>query len=230
VKRTRWHNVAALLAKDIKLHWAAFLVLALFEVFTFTTMELQFPPRMRQSGAGFLQGVASIGTFIMAYRSIAAEEASKTISFLKSLPLSNGEIFGTKFLFMGAYVLANAAILNTIFCLARPYLPPDWAMNSLTARTTVLGLAVQLVFAVILVAVATLASSEKAIWVPFPFVIVILNLNTMLSSDNGPLRNTNVITAITAHWIWATLAIALLLAALITLVLWRARHKTTLIV
>jgi len=225
--RIRWRSAGALLTKDVKLQRTAFAVLVLFELFTFATFEAQFPAPMRLTAGVFLQGIAAIGTFVMAYRAIATEEASSTIQFLKSLPLTNDEIYGSKFLFMVGYVVLNSAALNLIFFVSRPLLP--WETHPLTGQAIIIGLVVQLVFAVILVSIATLTTSEKAIWVPFPLVILLLNAYTVLTSDGNPITGATVFDAILGSWQWYSAGVVVLLAAVIVAVVRQTGRKTTLV-
>lgn len=219
-------SCVALLKKDIRLQWVAFLVLVAFELLTFASFEAQFPEGMRQSAGMFLQGVASIGTFVMAYRVLATEEASGAIQFLKTLPLTNDEIYSSKFIFMLGHTIANAAALNLIFLAALPLLPGD--MSAPGWSTVLIGLVVQLVFAVILVSIATLATSEKAIWVPFPLVILVLNGYTLLVSDSDKVIGANLIRTFMQAWAWYSLGLVVLLVALSVTVVRLTRLKKAL--
>lgn len=191
-------NLLVLLRKDVRMQWVPALVLLVFEVLTFLSFEAQFPDPMRVSAGAFLQSVASIGTFVMAYRVLATEEASGAIKFLKSLPFTNDEIFFSKFVFVTGYVIVNAVSLNLVFLLLREVLP--WTMDPVTVKAVLVGFVVQFLFAFILVAIATLANSEKAIWVPFPVVILLLNAYTLLTSDDGSGQFGGVFEELDRNW------------------------------
>jgi predicted permease len=203
-------NVVILLAKDLRLQWRTALALLVFEVLAFATFVAQFPEPMRATSGTFLQGIASIGTFIMGYRILASEERSGAISFLKGLPLSTDEIYGSKFLFVYTYALANVAALNGAFLLLGGLLP--WEVGVPTLRAVVIGALVQLVFAWLLVGTATLINSEKAIWVPFPLVVLLVNGYAILSSD-GRSGLAQTLAQVAEHWAWLAAAAVVLLAA-----------------
>jgi ribosomal protein S12 methylthiotransferase accessory factor len=176
-------SLSVLILKDCRMQWKAFLVLVMFEILTLLSFVAQFPEPMRASAGAFLQGLTSIGTFVMAYRLLATEESSGTIRFLKSLPLTNDEIFWSKFLFMSGYAVLNAAVVNLVYAGLRPLISWSWQLPTMPGVLG--GVVVQLVFAVILLSIAILANSEKAIWVPFPLVILLLNGYTLMTSPNG---------------------------------------------
>lgn len=219
-------RTATLLAKDARLQASAFEVLVLFELGTFLTFVAQFPPPMRATAGVLLQGTAAIGTFVMAYRSVAVEDSGGTIRFLKSLPLSTSDIYGSKFAFMALYVLANAAALNVLFAVCRALLP--WDMAPVTVQAVVVGLVVQLGFAAVLVAVATLSSSEKAVWVPFPVVVVLLNLYTVTSSREHT-AGSSVLQTLSDAWAAYSLLGLLLVLALVLVVVRLLGRKTSLV-
>lgn len=202
-------SLFVLLVKDLRLQRVAFIVLVAFELLTFVSFEAQFPVGMRETAGVFLQGVTSIGTFVMAYRLLATEEASGSIGFLKTLPLTNDEIYFSKFAFMFGYAIANAAVLNSLYVFYLNLFESD--LGPLTIPTVLVGLLVQLCFAVVLVSIATLATSEKAIWVPFPLVILVLNVYTLATSGDGWAAGSSVLSVFMRSWGWYSAAIVVLL-------------------
>lgn len=207
-------NWWSLVAKDLWLHrWVIPLLLAL-EVASYVTFVVQFPEPMRSGSALFLQGLTSIGTFMLGYRLLASEENVGALAFLKSLPLTNSEIYWEKVTFLWSYVVANAASINVVYLIMRP-LFPTWNLDPLDVAQVVGGVAVQLLFATVLIWVATWADSQKAIWIPFPLLLIMINLYTMLLSPTAP---DNVVLhafrSVADYWFWWSLGgIALTLAA-----------------
>ncbi len=121
-------RVALLLRKDLWLHFWAIVILRALEMGSFLTFAAQFPPAMRSLSGGFLQGITAIGTFMIGYRLLASEDSVGSLTFLKSLPLSTTEIFGSKILFMWGYVLLNSLTLNGGY-LATRLLVPSWELG-----------------------------------------------------------------------------------------------------
>ncbi|OJV24803.1 MAG: hypothetical protein BGO26_20015 [Actinobacteria bacterium 69-20] len=215
-----------LLRKDLGSQWVPALVLLAVELVTVVSIVAQFPPEMRQSAGTFVQGVASIGTFVMAYRAVASQESAGVIGFLKSLPLTTDEIFGSRFVFLAGYVIANCAALNVTYAALRPLLGFSTVNPSWAAMVT--GVVIQLVFAVLLVSVALLANSEKAIWVPFPLVIVLLNLYTMMTSKPNS-WGSSLLANVRSLWALYGLLAVVVLVALTLLVMGLLRTKRTLV-
>jgi hypothetical protein len=217
-----------LILKDIRLHWLAFFVLLTLQIATFITFELQFPPYMQSLGAVFIQGTASIGTFVMAYRITASEEANNTLRFLKSLPVTTTEIFGAKFVFIALYCLANLTLLNVFLVVFGPLLP--WEdMDPATNEVLAIGVVVQLAFGTLLVAVAALLNSEKAIWLPFPLVIILLNVYTQLTSEDGPVDTTDFWSFFSDNWVWLSLLVVAVLVIITVITIRVLRTKRSLI-
>lgn len=219
-------NLGILLRRDVRAQWVVVLILLALEFVTVVSLVAQFPPPMQESAGVFLQGATSIGTFVMAYRAVATEESVGVMGFLKSLPLTNDEIFGSRFIFMTGYVVVNAFLLNGAYIVARPLL--GWSDTNPSWGVIVGGMIVQLLFAVILVSVALLVNSEKAIWVPFALVIVLLNGYTLLASkpESGGSRMMN---HVRDNWLVYGLATIAFLAAVATLVLRMVKTKKTLV-
>lgn len=220
-------NGYRLIAKDTGLHWLAFLVLLALQIATFITFELQFPPYMQSLGAVFIQGIASIGTFVMAYRITASEEANNTLRFLKSLPVTTTEIFGAKFVFIALYCVANLALLNLFLVIFGGLLP--WEMDGPTSEVLAIGVVVQLAFGTLLVAVAALLNSEKAIWLPFPLVIILLNVYTQLTSNDGPVASADFWSFFSDNWVWLSALVIAVLVVIAVVTIRVLRTKRSLI-
>ncbi|PDQ36098.1 MAG: hypothetical protein B5766_02890 [Candidatus Lumbricidophila eiseniae] len=217
-----------LIRKDLRLHWVAFIILVVFQLATFVTFEAQFPPVMQPMGAVFLQGIASIGTFVMAYRVTAAEEANNSIRFLKSLPLTTIEIFGAKYLYMTMYVVVNLVVLNLFLSLFGNLMPGE-KIDAPTVETLGIGFVIQFAFGVLLVSVASLFNSEKAIWVPFPLVVLLLNGYAQLTSNNGPIATLRLWAYINENWLWMSAGVVAELLILVWLGLRALTIKRSLI-
>jgi hypothetical protein len=217
-----------LITKDFKFQWLAIVVLFVFEAASFVTFVVQFPESMRRTSGVFLQAIGAIGTFIISFRLLATEEASSSIFFLKGLPLLTREIFGAKYLIIWGYVILNALALNVGFELARRWGP--WQLERPEAKLVVGGIVLQLIFASLLLWTATWVNSEKAIWIPFPLLLILLNFFSYAMSPSQ--QNSPVVTAlgqIGEHWIAYALATTLALAALSYLAVWGLDHKRSLI-
>ncbi len=219
-----WH----LIRKDLWMQTPAMLLLFVLEVVSFVTFVAQFPPEMRAVSGVFLQGISAIGTFMIGYRILAAEESAGSLSFLKSLPLSTTEIFMSKFALIWLYLLFNSASLNASYLVMQRV--SVWGLLDLQARDIVTGLAVQLFFATLLIWAATWWDAQKAIWIPFPLLIILLNVYSYALSpeqnDNWIMKTLN---QLQDHWqLYIALAAvaALALSALVVLTL---NHKRSLV-
>lgn len=215
-----------LLRKDAYLHRWAVLALLVVQMATAVSLIAQFPESMQSTAGSFLQGVGSIGTFVMAYRLTAAAEQAGVIGYLKSLPLTNDEIFASRFVALTSYVLVNALLLNLAF-LAVAF-PLGWVSGPPPYQAVLAGLLVQLVFGVLLLGVATLTSSEKAIWVPFPLVIALINGYAMAASSGSPFLS-RLVANVQARWLPYSVSVALCLVGAAFLVVRLTRIKRTLI-
>lgn len=217
-------SMKILALKDLKLHWRAAAALVVVELVFAISLVAQFPASVQQSSGIFVQGIASIGTFVMAYRLTATEESAGVIGFLKSLPLTNDEIFLSKFVSLAIYVVLNAVALNATYLLAASAL--GW--NGGLATTSILlgGLIIQLFFGVLLVGVATLTSSDKAIWAPFPLLILVVNGYASASSADATWLDSTLVALRQAWVFYAALSVVVLVLAALVVVRGTRRKRT----
>ncbi len=220
-------TLGALLRKDWRLQWIAVLLVLGFEPLAYLTFVVQFPPALRVDSGVFLQGIASAGTFVMAFRVIASEEGNRSILFLKSLPLTTRSIYGSKFIFMIVFVLVNCLWLNLFFALLRAW--TTWTLNPVAPEAIASALVIQLFFACLLAAVAILTSSEKAIWFPFPAVLILLNAYTWLSDSDGPLAEVSLLEGLRHHWLTVDAAVLALSVGIVAWVMHRIQRKPALV-
>ena len=106
----------------------------------------------------------------------------------------------------------------------------DWGLLDLKARDIVTGLAVQLFFATLLIWAASWWDAQKAIWIPFPLLIILLNVYSYaLSPEQNDSWIMKTLNQLRDHWllyIGLAAGAALVLSALVVLTL---NHKRSLV-
>ncbi len=172
-----------LIEKDLRMHWLPLLVILMIQFGGVTLFWLQLP---HVPGLIWLlmNGTMLVGEFLLCYRVTVHEEKNKAYIFLQTLPVTVNEILLAKFMAVALLITINTLVLDTCYGLLgwRGVTPGEAAPSLIVG---LLYLFVHLFFAAMLVAMAMLFSSERAIWIPFPalflFISGLLNYKKILA-------------------------------------------------
>ena len=168
-------NIIRLIAKDLRLQRNFFLPLVLLEAAGYRVYALQIPSHIPGAAFGLLHGVALIGDFLICYRTMIAEEKNRAFMFIKTLPVSTVEIvvakFGVNFLLVGL----NTGILLALWGGGRAF---GWieVAPRLTIYLVLVGLTQHWLNNAFFTTISLLFSSERAVWVPFPAIFVVMTV------------------------------------------------------
>lgn len=168
-------NIIRLIAKDVRLQRNFVLPLMLLEVAGYFAYALQMPSHIPGVVFGLLHGVALIGDFLICYRTMIAEEKSRALMFIKTLPVSTTEIvvakFGANILLVGLNTSVLLALWGGGHALGWIQVPPN-----LTIYLVAGGLTFHWLNNVFFVTISLVFSSERAVWVPFPAIFVVMSV------------------------------------------------------
>jgi ABC-type transport system involved in multi-copper enzyme maturation permease subunit len=168
-------NILRLIRKDLRLQSYFFLPLVVLEVAGYLAYALQMPSHVPGVAFGLLQGVALIGDFLICFRTMIAEEKNRALMFIKTLPVSTAEIVVAKFAVNLLLVVLNTSFLLAIWgggrALGLIEVPPHPTIQLVLA-----GLTYHCLNNAFFVALSLLFSSERAVWVPFPAIFVIMSV------------------------------------------------------
>jgi hypothetical protein len=162
-----------LIEKDLRMHWLPLLVILLIQIGGVALFWLQLP---HVPGLIWLimNGTMLVGDFLLCYRVTVHEEKNKAYIFLQTLPVTVDQILRAKFLAVALMITANALVLDAVYSLM--------ILRGGTSGETIPGIIVfllalcaHLFFATMLVAMAMLFSSERAIWIPFPALFLVMS-------------------------------------------------------
>ncbi len=180
-------NILRLIKKDLWLQRSFALPLILIEVGGVLIFRIQMPWNL--SGLLFLLtvGVALVGDFLICYRTMLAEEKNRAMLFLRALPLSTEEIIAAKFAVNLLMVTLNLLILFGLYAIAQQ--SGRFGTEPPLELTTFAGVVLLHWLAnSFFVTISMSFHSEKAVWVPFPalFLImtVILNFQKIVAALN----------------------------------------------
>ena len=167
-------NTFHLIAKDIRLQRNFVLPLMLLELAGYLAYALQMPSHIPGVAFGLLHGVALIGDFLICYRTMIAEEKNRALMFIKTLPVSTTEIvmakFATNLLLVGLNTGTLLALWGGGHALGWIQVRPN-----LTIYLVAAGLTFHWVNNAFFVAIALVFNSERAVWVPFPAIFVLMS-------------------------------------------------------
>ncbi len=168
-------NIFRLMDKDIRLQRGFLIPLLAIEISGFLVFALQMPLRVPGVMFGLLHGMALIGDFLLCKRTMASEEKNRALLFIKTLPVSTREIVVAKFLVNFLLVSANMCVLFVLWEIARFF---GWVTvgPSLTLYVIVTGLAVHWLNNGFFLALSFIFDSERAIWVPFPILFLVMSV------------------------------------------------------
>jgi len=162
-----------LIEKDLRMHWLPLLVILLIQIGGVTLFWLQLP---HVPGLIWLlmNGTMLVGDFLLCYRVTVYEEKNKAYIFLQTLPVTINEILLAKFIAVALLIVINTLVLDASYWLmglrgATSGEPPPGMIIFL------LYLFVHLFFATMLVAMTMLFTSERAIWIPFPALFLVIS-------------------------------------------------------
>jgi ABC-type transport system involved in multi-copper enzyme maturation permease subunit len=167
-------NTFHLIAKDIRLQRNFVLPLMLLELAGYLAYALQMPSHIPGVAFGLLHGVALIGDFLICYRTMIAEEKNRALMFIKTLPVSTTEIvmakFATNLLLVGLNTGVMLALWGGGHRLRWIQVRPN-----LTIYLVVAGLTFHWLNNAFFVAIALVFNSERAVWVPFPAIFLLMS-------------------------------------------------------
>jgi ABC-type transport system involved in multi-copper enzyme maturation permease subunit len=217
-------NVIHLIAKDLRLQRSFFLPLVLMELAGYLAYALQMPSHIPGVAFGLLHGVAFIGDFLICYRTMIAEEKHRALMFIKTLPVSTREIVMAKFGANLLLVTLNTGVMLALWGTGRGL---GWIQvrPSLTVYLVLAGLTVHLLNNAFFVAVALAFTSESAVWVPFPFLFVLMSVMINFPRIKAALNLQGAVDLVQRHDL---LAIALLWAMIVAFAAactWILGHK-----
>jgi ABC-2 family transporter protein len=168
-------NILRLMAKDLRLQRYFFLPLMALEVAGYLAYALQMPSHVPGVAFGLLHGVALVGDFLICFRTMIAEEKNRALMFIKTLPVSTEEIVLAKFGVNLLLVCLNTGILLALWGFGRGL---GWI--DLSPRLTIYLLAAGLTYHCLnnafFVTLSLLFTSERAVWVPFPAIFVLMSV------------------------------------------------------
>ena len=168
-------NIFRLMKKDIRLQKSFLIPLLAIEITGFLIFALQMPFMVPGVMFGLLHGMALIGDFLLCLRTMASEEKTRALLFIKMLPVSTREIIVAKFLVNFLLVSTNMCALFVLWEVAllsgRLTVGP-----SLTLYVIVIGLAVHWLNNGFFLALSFIFDSERAIWVPFPVLFLVMSV------------------------------------------------------
>jgi hypothetical protein len=168
-------NILRLIAKDLRLQSRFFLPLVLLEVAGYLAYALQMPSHIPGVAYGLLHGVALIGDFFICYRTMIAEEKNRALMFIKTLPVSTEEIVFAKFSVNFLLVGLNTGVLMALWGIGRAL---GWieVAPQLTIYLLLAGLTYHCLNNAFFVTLSLVFSSERAVWVPFPAIFVLMSV------------------------------------------------------
>ena len=168
-------NIVRLIAKDLRLQSYFFLPLVALEVAGYLGYALQMPSHIPGVAFALLHGVALIGDFLICYRTMIAEEKNRALMFIKTLPVSTAEIVVAKFGVNLLLVGLNTSVLLALWGGGRAL---GWI--DLSPRVTIYLVLAALTYHCLnnafFVTLSLVFSSERAVWVPFPDIFVLMSV------------------------------------------------------
>lgn len=164
--------ILALVKKDLSRHGRELLLLAAFELILVLTLAVQLEHLSAAVLLTLAFAVSFIAGFVFSLRTVASEDASTGMGFLLSLPVTRGQIVVAKFLVNWLLVTANFVLVWGGVAAYVVWGGDEWP--GVSAGLT-LG-ALQLLNASFFLSCALLFNSSRAIWFPFPLLIVAINL------------------------------------------------------
>lgn len=168
-------NIIRLISKDLRLQRNFILPLMLMELGGYFAYAVQMPSHMPGVAFGLLHGVALIGDFLICYRTMIAEEKNRALMFIKMLPVSTREIVMAKFGVNLLLVGLNTGLLLALWGCGRAF---GWieVAPRLTIYLVVAGITFHWLNNTFFVTISLAFSSERAVWVPFPTLFLVMTV------------------------------------------------------
>jgi hypothetical protein len=217
-------NVIHLIAKDVRLQRNFVLLLMLLELAGYLAYALQMPSHIPGVAFGLLHGVAFVGDFLICYRTMIAEEKGRALMFIKTLPVSTAEIviakFGANLLLVGLNTGVMLAVWGGGHGLGWIQVRPN-----LTIYLVVAGLTVHWLNNAFFVTISLVFSSEGAVWVPFPFLFVLMSVILNFRRIKVALNLQGVVDLAQRHDMLALFLLWAILVGLAAMCSWGLGHK-----
>jgi len=164
-----------LVIKDLLLQWKFLIGLIVMEVAAVGVFQLQLALDLPSLGFLLLNGMALVGDFLICYRTMVAEEKNRAFLFLRTLPVSIFEIVLGKFFANFVLVAANTGVL-LLFYQGVHFAHGRGFTASFGFAAFALALLVHWVTNAFFLSIALIFDSERAVWIPFPVVFVVMSV------------------------------------------------------
>jgi ABC-type transport system involved in multi-copper enzyme maturation permease subunit len=217
-------NTLRLIAKDLRLQRHFILPLILLELGGYFAYAIQMPSHVPGVAFGLLHGVAFIGDFLICYRTMIAEEKNRALMFIKTLPVSTAEIVMAKFAANLLLVSLNTGAMLTLWGVAHR---AGWiaVRPELTAYLVIAGLTAHWFNNAFFVAISLGFSSEGAVWVPFPFLFVLMSVMINFRRIKAALNLQGVVDLVQRHDLLSLVLLWAVIAAMATACNWLLGRK-----
>ena len=217
-------NIVRLIAKDLRLQRNFVLPLILLELAGYCAYLVQMPSHIPGVAFGLLHGVALIGDFLICYRTMITEEKNRALMFIKTLPVATGEIvaakFGVNLLLVGLNTGVLLSLWASVHGLQWIQLRPD-----LTIHLVVAGLSLHCLNNAFFVSLSLVFSSERAVWVPFPAIFVLMSVIINFGRIKAALNLQRLADLLHRHDLLSLLLLWAMIAGFAAACSWVLRHK-----
>jgi len=217
-------NIIRLIAKDLRLQRNFFLPLLALEAAGYVGYLLQIPSYIPGVAFGLLHGVALVGDFLICYRTMITDEKNRTLMFIKTLPVSTWEIVAAKFAVNLFLVGLNTSLLLGLWGSARSF---GWIAitPSMTFYLMIAGLTYHWLNSAFFVTISLAFSSERAVWVPFPAIFVLMSVILNFSRIKVALGLEPFVSLLQHHEMLFLATLWTVIAGFVGACLWALRHR-----
>jgi ABC-2 family transporter protein len=217
-------NIIRLITKDLRLQRNFFLPLVALEVAGYLAYAIQIPSHIPGVAFGLLHGVALVGDFLICYRTMIAEEKNRALMFIKTLPVSTAEIVIAKFGVNALLAGLNTGILLALWGVGRAL---GWIELSphVTIYLVVAGLTYHWLNNAFFVTLSLAFSSERAVWVPFPAIFVLMSVILNFKRIEEALNLEPVVAVLQRHDLLFLALLWMIIAGFVTACCWTLTHK-----
>jgi len=164
---------AILLKKDLRHHLGELLFVMACELGLVLSLGAQIDNLNPQVLLTLAFGISFIAGFVFSFRMVASEDGATGMAFLLSLPVTRREIVVAKFSATWLLSLTNFLVVwgsVLLYCVTRE----DGEMPDV--HSIVIFVLLQLFSSSFYLSCAILFNSSRAIWLPFPLLVVGINL------------------------------------------------------